>query len=237
MKIFKNVAGKCRIGVTGFLCLLLSSCLKKDDTPPVAPQTALLSFVQASPNQPPMDFYLSTRVNLSPIYFGDNVDYVSAAAGQRTAYFNAAGTMNGICSGNITLNPNMAYTLFLTNTVANPQLLLLTDTLTKPAATDAAVRFVALSPDAPAVDFAIQGGDVLAANKSFKSYSSFINVPGKSSYTFEIRKAGTNVVLATLPNIPMVTGYLYTIWFGGLVNNTSNADALTARVVVNAFYQ
>ncbi len=184
-----------------------------------------------------MDFYLSTRVNLSPIYFGDNVDYVSAAAGQRTAYFNTAGTMNGICSGNITLNPNMAYTLFLTNTVSKPQLLLLADTLNKPAATDAAIRFVAVSPDAPAVDFAIQGGVVLAANKSFQSYSSFINVPGKNTYTFEIRKAGTNIVLATLPNIPIVAGYVYTIWFGGLVNSTSNSDALTAHIVINAFYQ
>jgi hypothetical protein len=239
MKNCKNISGTLlgKIGAAGLLCFLLTSCLKENNSTNYTPPTSLISFIQASPDEPPLDFYLnSNKVNQGVIYYGNYINYVSAYAGTRTANFYTSGTMNLLLSGTITLNPNTAYSLFLGDIPTNPQILMLTDTLIKPTAGNASVRFVNLSPDAPAVDLAIQGGAVLVHNISNKGYSTFIPVPVNAGYTFEVRQAGTGTVLATLTNVPLVNGSVYTIWFGGLVASTNNTDRLSVNIYTNAFF-
>jgi hypothetical protein len=238
MKTYKKFSKKLLVGICAgcLISFLLTSCLKTDNST-YNPPTALLSFIQASPDESPLDFYLnSNKVNLGSLYFGDNIDYVSAFAGARTAYFYNSGTTTPILSTPITLNQGTAYSLFLTGKSTSPGVLLLTDTLNKPSTSNASVRFVDLSPDAPAVDLAVQGGAVLAPNKSYKGYSSFVPLPAQSNYTFVVRQAGTSTVLATLSNVPMVSGTVYTIWFGGLVASTNNNDKLSANIITNAYY-
>jgi hypothetical protein len=238
MKTFKNSSKKLVLGICAgcLISFLLTSCLKTDNSA-YTPPTALLSFIQASPDEPPLDFFLnSNKVNAGSLYFGDNIEYVSAFAGARTAYFYTAGTTTPILSAPITLNQGIAYSLFLAGKSTSPEVLLLTDTLNKPSTGNASVRFVNLSPDAPAVDLAVQGGSVLVANRSYKGFSTFVPVPAQSNYTFVVRQAGTNTVLATLSNVPMVSGTVYTIWFGGLVASTGNNDKLSANIITNAYY-
>jgi hypothetical protein len=238
MKTFKNSSKKLLVGICA-VCLisfLLTSCLKNNDST-YNPPTGLLAFIQASPDEPPLDFNLNgNRVNLGALYFGDNIDYVSAFAGSRVANFYSAGTTTPILSAPITVNQGTAYSLFLVNRASSPQVLLLTDTLNKPTTGNASVRFVNLSPDAPAVDLAVQGGAVLVSNRSFKGYSSFVPVAAKTGYTFEVRRAGTSTVLATLTNVPLVSGSVYTIWFGGLAASSNSNDKLSANIITNAYY-
>ena len=238
MKTHKNSSKKLLLGICAgcLISFLLTSCLKNTNTV-YNPPTGLLSFIQASPDEPPLDFYLNNnRVNQGALYFEDNIDYVSAIAGSRTANFYATGTTTPLLSTPITLAQSTAYSLFLINKSSSPQVLLLTDTLNKPTTGNATVRFVDLSPDAPAVDLAVQGGAVVVPNKLFKGYSSFIPVAAKSNYTFEVRQAGTSTVLATLSNVPLVSGSVYTIWFGGLATPTNSNDKLSANIVTNAYY-
>jgi len=77
---------------------------------------------------------------------------------------------------------------------------------------------------------------VLATNEAYKKYSSFAALTGNATYTFEVRQGTTNTVLATLPAININSGFVYTIWFHGLVNNTSNNDKLAADITTNAYY-
>jgi hypothetical protein len=238
MKTYKNSSKKLLVGICAacLISFLLTSCLKNNDSA-YNPPTGLLSFVQASPDEPPLDFYLNgNKVNLGALYFGDNIDYVSAFAGSRTAIFYDAGSTTPILSAPVTVTQGTAYSLFLVNKASSPQVLLLTDTLNKPSTGNAAVRFVDLSPDAQAADLAVQGGAVLVTNRSFKGYSSFVSVPAKNGYTFEVRQAGTSTVLATLSNVPLVAGSVYTIWFGGLATPTNSTDKLSANIVTNAYY-
>ncbi len=220
------------------LSLLLSSCLKKDGGPSAAPPTALMTVIQASPDQPPLDFYLNgDKVNQLPLTFGSGIDYFSAIAGQRAANFYNSGTFSPIvATAQVTLQQNMAYSLFLDSVSAKPGILFLADTLLKPAGEDAGVRFVDLSPDAPAVDLVIQGGPTIATNKSFKGYTSFIPVAGQSNFTFEILKKGTSTVLATLSNVTLISGYLYTVMLEGLSNPTNSTDKLNVVMITNAYF-
>jgi len=223
-------------GVLGLLSLLVSSCLK-DTSSYVAPPTALVTFYQASPDEPTMDLDFNTnKVNQSPLNYGDDVDYFSVYAGQRLVNFFNTGTLNAITSATITVVPNNAYSLFLANIASKPEVVLLTDTLSKPTPGNASVRLVDLSPDAPNVDLVVQGGATLVPNRTFKGYSSFTPITGKSSYTFQIVKTGTSNVLATLSNVTINSGFVYTILFDGLATTTNAADKLNAVLITNAYF-
>ena len=219
------------------LSILLSSCLKNDNSP-AAPPTALMTVIQATPNQPPLDVYLNgDRVNQSPLMYGTGIDYFSAIAGLRTVNFYSSGTFTPVvATAQFTLGQNMAYSLFLDSVSAKPGILLLADTLVKPAGGKAGVRFVNLSADAPAVDLAIQGGATITTNKSFKGYTSFLPVPGQTNFTFVVLKKGTNTVLATLSNVTLINGYLYTVMLEGLNNSTSGSDKLNLIMLTNAYF-
>lgn len=224
------------IGALGLLSLLLTSCLKTNKNT-YAPPTALVSFVQASPDEPPLDLDLNTtKVNNDALNYGDHLDYFSAYAGQRAVNIFNHGTLNTIVSTSETLNPNTAYSIFLANLATKPELILLTDTLNKPAGGYASLRLVNVSPDAPAVDLVIQGGAVVVANKGYKGYSSFVPVAGQANYTFNIVKTGTNTVLATLPGVTLNGGFIYTIWFHGLMASTTSADDLGIGLITNAYF-
>jgi hypothetical protein len=235
MKNLKNFPGKLavRIGTVCILSVMLSSCLKDHGSNTPLPPVALLTVIQASPGQPPLNFSINgNRVNLNVMNFGDNIDYFSAYTGKRIFMFSTTASGTTVISDTATLKQNVAYSLCLVNKVSTPQLLLLKDTISQPASGNAGLRFVNLSPDAPAVDLAIKGGSVFVANTSFKGFSTFKAIQG-NNYSFEIRKAGTTTVLATLNNVSLNTGFVYTVYLQGLAAAT-DATKLNASLVTTA---
>ncbi len=226
----RSIAG---LGAVCLLSLLLSSCLKNNSTyynPPVA----LVSFFQASPDEPALDLYFNNnRVNWNPISYGSGLDYFNAYAGQRTVNFYAQNTMTNLFSDTLTLKPNAVYSLFLVNTPTTPGIVVLNDTINKPASNTASIRFVNLSPDATAVDLALN--DTLkVSNKAYKGFSSFIPVPGNKTYSFQVLQKGTTTVLASLSNVTLTNGYVYTIMLTGLSAGTTSADKLSVYYTTNA---
>jgi len=225
-------------GLIGMICLLavsLTSCLKKHDEV-AQPPVALISAINASPDAQPVDFYLDqNRANYNSIASGASLDYIRAFAGKRNATFNVNSTQQKIKTDTVTLKENQIYSLFLCNVVATPDYLLTRDTIVQPAAGKATVRFVNVSPDVPSATLAIQGGDVLAQNKAYRTYSSFVPVQGNTTYTFEIRQGTTSTVLTTLPNISLRSGSVYTIWIQGLAAGTGTTK-ISAQIQNNAYY-
>jgi hypothetical protein len=238
MKIYSKTLQRLMavVGAGCLLSVLFTSCLKnKNDYTP--PPSAYVAFVQGSAGQEPLDLYFDTnKINQFALHYGDGIDYFKAYTGKRTVNVYTAGSMNKVFSDTIHLNPNIAYSLFLVNTVAKPGLLLLTDSITKPAPGKATVRFVNVSPDAPAVDLAVKDSAAFVSNKAFKGASLFIAKDGDKAYTFEVRQHGTNAVLATLNNVTLNNGEVYTIWLRGLVNTSVATDKLTADILINAYY-
>lgn len=223
------------IGTVGFLSLLLSSCLKDHNTGPTPP-FAFVSVMQSSTDASAADFYLdNNRVNQQPLSYGNYIDYFQAYTGKRTAYFYKTGTMDKLASDTIHLDDQHTYSLFLANSIAKPDFVLLTDSISRPSSGNAAIRFVNVSPDAPAADLAIKSGAVLASNKAYKQASPFVSVQGNTTYTFEVRQQGTSTVLATLSGVNVRSGFVYTIWFHGLATNPGSTP-LTADLITNAYY-
>ncbi len=222
------------LGAVCLLSLLLSSCLKSKSYP--NPPVALVSFFQASPDEPLLDLYFNNnKVNWNPISYGTGLDYFNAYAGQRTVNFYVDNTMSQLYSDTLTLKANNVYSLFLVNAPASPSIVVLNDTISRPAANTASIRFVNLSPDAPAVDLALND-TVQVSNKIYKGASSFIPVTGNKTYTFQVRQKGTTTVLASLSNVFLTPGYVYTIMLTGLSAGTTSADKLSVYYMINAQY-
>lgn len=239
MKNIQQISKK-RAGIIGMICLLtvlLSSCLKDHNNDYIQQQpSALISVINASPDSPPLDFFLDrNQANNYPLKYGHLLDYITAYTGKRVASFYVSGSSQKVASDTITLNANKYYSLFLSNSVNTPDLLLLKDTLTRPADSMAVVRFINLSTNAPAIDMGIQGGSVLATNKAYKTYTSFIPVKANTSYTFEARQTGTSTVLVSLSNVKLQAGSIYTIWLHGLTG-TTDQTRLSLDIQRNAYY-
>jgi hypothetical protein len=224
------------VGILAFVSSLLTSCSKTTDSSAL-PATALVTVIQASPDEPGVSFYFGAEeVNQAPLDFGHGLDYLKVVSGQRTFEFYAAGTSTIIASGTATFNTNSAYSLFLDNTASKPGIFLLPDTLVAPAGSDASVRFIDLSPDAPAVNLVIQGGKTIASNSIFQGHSSFIPVNGNTTYTFNVVLASTGAVLASLPAVSLSDGTVYTILFEGLYHSTNASDGLNMTLLTNAYF-
>ena len=236
MKKFQQIL-KRRAGIIGMICLLsalFSSCLK-DNNRYVVQLAALVTVINASPDSQPLDFFMNqNRVNNFPITYGNGVDYFRAYPGNRTANFYVAGSQQKVISDSLTLQVNKYYSIFLANHISKPDVVFLTDSISAPAAGMASIRFINLSPDAPAVDLGIQGGAVLASNKAYKGVSLFVPVQGGNTYTLEIRQAGTSTVLASISNKTLHSGAVYTVWLQGFAAATDQTK-LAAQIQTNAF--
>ncbi len=225
--------------VPGAIMLLLSSCLKDNSNNNYHPPVAYLSFVQASTDEPPIKFFLDANlVNYwSPIQYGDHFGYITAFAGLRTANFDNAYTLGQLLSDTVRLNQNAYYSLFLANTATHPQKLLLTDTLNKPTAGSALVRFVNLCPDGGPVDLQIKSATTTTiANKSFTGHSGFVSITPGGAYDLQVTSTGTSTVLASLSGVTLNNGGVYTIWLYGLKNSATQVDNLAIGFMTNALF-
>jgi hypothetical protein len=213
--------------------LFLTSC-DDDDDDINTDETAMVMVVHASPDAPGVDLLVdNAKVNTAPLTFPGNTGYLDVQAGKRNVKVNAAGTSTTVIDANLDLEKNESYSVFAINTLSAIEPLVLEDDLDAPAAGKAHVRFVHLSPDAPAVDIAVTNGPVLFSNRAFKSATEFSPVDA-ASYDLEVRLAGTNTVVLTVPDVQLANGRIYTIFARGFVAPPAeNDNGLGAEIIVN----
>lgn len=228
-----------RAGIIGMVCLLaatLSSCLKNDHHDYVEQPVALVSVINASPDAGGLDFVLQpNRANSLPIRYGDGLDYVRANPGKRTASFYDAATGQKVAEDTITLTAKKLYSLYVANTTGKRDVIFVTDSVKQPAAGMASIRLANLSADAGAVDLVTSKDSVLATNKAYKGVSAFVAIKAASNYTLNIRRKGTTTVVATLTNVNLRAGSVYTVWLQG-INAATDSKKLSADIQTNVIY-
>lgn len=214
--------------------LFLAGCDDDDDGVDLEIDEAEVMVVHASPDAPGVDLLINdVKVNTAPLTFPNNTGYLELPAGRQNVKVNAAGTSTTVINANLDLQRDKDYTVFAINTLANIEPLVLEDDLTDPAAGMAHVRFVHLSPDAPAVDIAVQGGPVLFSNRAFKSATDFTPVAA-GTYTLEVRPAGSTTAVLTIPNVALRDDTIYTAFARGFLQAPEgNPNTLGAEIIVN----
>lgn len=190
-------------------------------------------FVHASPDAPAVDIRLGFLPAARNLMFGQNTPYRFTISGLREIKVNVAGTNTTVIKASARLQRNTFYTVFAADRVANIGPVVLVDDLSPPAVGKAHVRFVHLSPDAPAVDIALaNGGPVVFRNQAFKSASEFTPLDA-GTYDLEVRVAGSPDPVLPLPGIVLQPGRIYTVYAKGLLGGTG-AQKLGAGIIVNA---
>ena len=113
------------------------------------------------------------------------------------------------------------------------------DNLAAPAAGKAHIRFLHLSPGAPAVTIGILNGGAFTpvfSNRTFETAASANANQGftpvdAGTYTFDVRLADGTTSVLTVPNIALQAGKIYTVFARGIVGNTTSP--LGASLIVH----
>lgn len=214
-----------------FATLSFTSCDDDDDDDAAQ---ARVQVVHASPDAPGVDILVDNdKVNSSALVFPNNTAYLNVEAGTRNIKVNAAGTSTSVINADVPFTADKNYSIFAINRLASIEALALEDDLTAPASGKAHVRFVHLSPDAPAVDVTTNTGAIVFGNRSFKSATAFTPLDA-GTVNLQVRVAGTSTVALSLPAITLEAGKIYTIFARGfLAPPTGNTNTLGAQIIVN----
>ena len=198
------------------------------------PEYAKVMVVHASPDAPGVDLLVDdVKLNTTALIFPSNTGYLDLEPGTRNLKVNVAGSTSTVINSDVPFTKDMSYSVFAVDSVSVISAIVLTDDLTTPAAGKAHVRFVHLSPDAPAVDIAVaSSGTVVFGNKAFKEYTAFTPLDA-GVYNLDVRVAGTTNVALVLPAITLESGKIYTVFAKGFAGVTTGNDALGAEIIVN----
>lgn len=211
--------------------VLVSSC-KKDETI-IEQSYANVLVTHTSPDAPGVDLLVdNSKQNSAALTYPNNTGYLKVTSGTRNIKVNVTGTSTTVIEANLALTKDMNYSIFAVDSVSKISAVVITDDLTAPAAGKAHVRFIHLSPNAPAVDIAVaSSGAVVFGNKTFKEYTPFTPLDA-GTYNLDVRVAGTSTVALVLPAITLEAGKIYTVFAKGFLGGTG-AQALGAEIIVN----
>lgn len=213
--------------------LSLAACSDDENTtaPTPTPKANVL-VVHASPDAPGVDLLVDNTVAGTNLTFPNNTGYLQVNAGTRNVKVNVTGTSTTVIQANLNLMENKSYSVFAVNQVSAIEPLVFEDNLTSPASGKAHVRFIHLSPNAPAVNITLTDGTIVFGNVSFKGSVDFTPL-NAATYNLQVRDAATNqTVVLELPNITLQAGKIYTVFAKGLLGGSGN-QALGAQIIVN----
>lgn len=221
------------IVVTFVIVILLAACSDDDNTTAPTPTAkANVMVVHASPDAPGVDLLVDNKVTVTDLTFPNNTGYLEVNAGTRNVKVNVTGTSTTVIEANLNLVENKSYSVFAVNQVRSIEPLVFEDNLSSPASGKAHVRFIHLSPNAPAVNITLTDGKIVFGNVSFKGSVDFTPLDS-GTYNLQVRDAETNSnVVLELPNITLQAGKIYTVFAKGLLGETGNR-ALGAQIIVN----
>lgn len=189
---------------------------------------ACVNIVHASPDAPAVDVYVDGQLALSNLEFAAFSGWVPVPAGEHHVQVTAAGQApdTAVIDASLTLEQGVAYQVAATGLLAEITPQIYETDLAGINAETARVRVVHTSPDAPAVDVAVTGGDLLIPGLEFPNASDALDVPA-GTYDLEVRPAGTSDVALALPGVQLDGGMVYDVFAIGQLADGS----LTVLVV------
>lgn len=228
-KFLKNLQPKFGFVILGISLIALSSCKKTetDDTPYSA-----ISVINASPTSATYDVYLgNTQLNTAALPSGGAVAYVQKAATTYDLKFTVAGRSESVFTKNVNLVQNTYQSFYLVGRPTALEGIYVSDDLSATSSTNAFVRFINLSPDAPALDLFVTGGASIVSNQSYKGISAFIPIAA-GAYSFDVKDKLTAAIKTTLAGVNLVANKHYTIIVKGLITPVAGTEiSLSAQLI------
>lgn len=183
---------------------------------------AAINVLHLSPDAPAVDVLLNGDVALENVAFGDFSGWVAVPAGEHQVQVVPTGEMAdaAVIDAMVTVEAGAAYHIAAIGMVADIQPAIFQADLSMLMDDNARIRVIHTSPDAPAVDIAVTGGDALIENLEFPNASDYLEVPA-GSYDLEVRPTGTMDVALPLPGVELEAGMVYDVFaIGTLADST-----------------
>ena len=191
---------------------------------------ARLRFVQSAPEVAAADLVIGSGTNSDRLFqnlaFAGATGYQALNAGKYTVKITAPGSATPLVSTDVDLQPNTDYTVALVGRSGGLQAMLMVDENRPLPENGALVRFVNLSPDAPAADLTQSTGRHFADRVPFRGVGKYVELEGQT-YDLQARVADSNSVLADAPGITFADGNVYTVFLMGLQAGTSGLRLVT----------
>jgi hypothetical protein len=210
------------------------SCNNEDNN--TVPPASSFAVVNASPDAGSLDVYVNGGPLVRNLPYGDDTGYFTISPGTYTFSFADSGSTTSFLDQGISLEPGITYSVFAIDSVSHLQTAVITDSARLPSIDSVEARFFNFSPNAPALDLAINGTvafsarsyDDVGVNPMAAHFTYF--TPG--TYTVELRLAGTSTVLYTT-SVTLVGGKVYTLYAKGFIGDTGAASLGIGTVVHN----
>jgi hypothetical protein len=210
----------------------------QDASPEAMAETAKVRVGHFSPDAPPVDVYANGDAILTEVPFGVLSDYLEVPGGTYTIEVVAAGQdpADGAVIGPVDLDfaAGTATTVAATNALASIEAQVIADA---PAPQDggAQVRVVHFSADAPAVDVAADGGDVVVENLAYPTATEYLDLAA-GEYDLEVRPTGTTDVAFDIDPVTLDAGTSYSVFaIGSLADGSFMVlPAVDAMVMADA---
>lgn len=212
------------------LIFVLSSCLDNDDHESQVLPVAYVSIYHESPNAPELDVFVDERP-VNRLEFTDYTGYMNFYTGDRNFKINSFNASNTLVDTTYNFVDGGFYSLFIVNNVPTVETLIVRDSASTPGEGKAKVRFINLSPDAPALDVIEGESTSLFSAQSFKNASDFVEVNATTD-SFAVNAVGTTEELVSVKDVNLNSGGFYTIIVRGFANPPSgNTNGLNIEVI------
>ena len=229
-----NSLNKLRLVLSGLLfAVLMASCSLNNPVVTDPTPVASLSFYHACPDGPSLYILIDdATINSQLFSFGDFTGYSVSKAGTRAIKFKSSNNLTVLVDTTFTFSDKSTYSIFAINSLANIKALLIHDVGALSTVANTMVRFIHLSPDAPAVTATLVGASGPFFSGGYKEISDFTEMTPKV-YTLEIRaQSGGQLLLST--SVPTLPGAYYTVALTGYMTPpANNPNALSAKIIAN----
>ena len=192
----------------------------------VGPMTSYFRVLHSSPKSPAVDVYINDILKFRNLTYGAFTDYVEVMTGDYNIKLYAAGTKTSpVLNKDIFVPPEKIYTVAAIGLLPNIDLLLVLEPKVVNPSDKVYIKFAHLSPNAGAVDIALQGGKILFKNINYKQFTDYIEIPA-GTYNLEVRPTGTTTIALYVPNMRLKPQRFYTVYAIGLAGDRPGLQAL-----------
>lgn len=182
--------------------------------------------IHTVPDAPNVDIYANDKLIVRNLAYSNYTDYMPIPEGMYRISLYVTGSKNSpVLTNMLNVNGDSELTVAAAGTLDTIEFLAISDANKQMERNKAMVRFLHLSPNAPAVDITLPDGTIIFSNVSFKHITNYLAV-SPMDYTLQVRVAGTNTVVLTVPNINLDADEYYTVYAIGLVGETPELKAL-----------
>ncbi|HHX61085.1 MAG TPA: DUF4397 domain-containing protein [Epulopiscium sp.] len=190
------------------------------------PTTSYIRVFHTSPNSPAVDVYANDDLIVENLSYGKISPYIPVpAANYKIKVYPTGKIMDPVINTEVYIPSNIVFNVAAIGTLPNLSLYPVPEPSIAQNSGNACVRFVHLSPNAPAVDVKLDNGTMVFDNVAYKGITNYTCIPA-GTYTFKVSPAGSKDVVLTVPDVKLDANIYYTIYAIGLVGEEPSLQAI-----------